>query len=61
MHHLRPDLQIDAHIRGPGDLGQPDCVVEQGLGRTDLDQQWCQTAQLGLDRRRQRRARVSAV
>ena len=39
MDHLRPNLQVYTHISRTGDLGQPDRVVEQGLGRTDLDQQ----------------------
>src|ERR1700756_2672992 len=61
MDHLGPDLQIDADIGGTGGLGQPDRVVEQGFRRTDLDQQWCQTLEIGINGCRQGRARIGAA
>jgi hypothetical protein len=39
MNHLGPDLQIDSDVGDAGGFGQPDRVVEQGLRRSDLDQQ----------------------
>ena len=61
MDHLRPDLQIYAHVGRTGRLGQLDRIVEQGFRSTDLNQQWGKTGKVGVDRRCQSRARVGAV
>lgn len=53
MNHLGPDLQIDSDVGGAGGFGQPDRVVEQGLRRSDLDQQRRQAFKIGVDWRGQ--------
>ena len=45
----------------PATLGQADRVVEQGLAGADLDQQRREAGEVGVERRRQRRARIGAA
>src|SRR5229473_4852182 len=61
MDHLRPDLEFDAHVGGAGQPGEADRIVEQRLGGTDLDQQRRQAREIGIERRRERRAGIGAV
>src|SRR5229473_4354179 len=61
MDHLRPDLELDMHIGGAGQFGEADRVVEQRFGGADLDQQRRQASEIGVERRRERRARIGAV
>ena len=60
MDHLRPDLQIDRDIGGAGELGEANRIVEQDLCRTHLYQQRRQPAQIGVERRGERRTRYAA-
>src|SRR5205814_8062045 len=50
MHHLGPDLQIDVDIRGSGGFRQSKRIIEQGLGRANLDEQWREPIKIGIDR-----------
>ena len=61
MDHLRPDLQIDAHIDSTGGLGQPNGVVEQCFRGANLDQQRRKAGEIGVDRGSQRQTRVGAI
>lgn len=56
MDHARPDLQIRRHIDGPKPAGDPHCIVEQCLGRTNLDQDRRESRKIGMERRNERLA-----
>ncbi len=61
MRHTRPDLQGRAHVSRGCNPGQADGVVQQDLGRPDLDQQRRQAPQVGMDRTGQRLPRRAAA
>ena len=61
MHHVFPGLELDLDAGCPGALGDARRVVEQDLGGTHLDEERRQTREVGVERRRQRVARVGAA
>src|SRR5262249_36969059 len=47
MDHVRPNLQRHRHLGRSGRGCQAGGIVEQGLGRSDLDEERRQAAQVG--------------
>ena len=58
MDHMRPDFERDRHVLSTSRGGETHRVVEQRLGRADLDQQRRQAPEIGI---KHREARVLAV
>ena len=54
MDHVRPDFEGRGDVGRAGRGGEADRVVEQGLGRTDLDQGRRQSLEIGVERREAR-------
>src|SRR5277367_2454690 len=50
MDHVWPDLESERHVGLAGRRGKADGVVEQGLGRTDLDQGRWQSSKVRIER-----------
>jgi hypothetical protein len=57
--HVWPDLQRDPNVRRAGPRGDLGCIVEQGLGAADLNEQRRQTLEIGIQRGGKRRPRRS--
>ena len=48
MNHVRPDFERHRVVGLAGRGGEADSIVEQGLGRTNLDQRRRQSPEIGV-------------